>query len=129
MTVEGESKLVRQLIMEETRLRLTQLAHWTIDEWRLLRPLTAGASRAGTKLSSHSGVCPIVPAVRVLEIVQATLDVHPGHELHDMLAMTWTHLAIFGTALDAILLPIVPGPIARAARRLLSCCRCSKRMT
>ena len=54
-----------------------------------LRPLTAGASRAGTKLSSHSGVCPIVPAgVRVFKVVQAILDLlHPGHELHDMPAV------------------------------------------
>ena len=79
-------------------------------------------------MGSNSRVCPIVPAgICVLEVVKTTLDcLHLDHELNDMFAVSWAYLALLGVVLEAILPPRVPGPAAWTARRLLSCCRCSR---
>ena len=64
--------------------------------------------------------------VLIFELIQAVLGVvHPGHELHDVLAVTRTYLAVFGAGLGSTLLPTVPGPIARAACWFSSGCRSS----
>ena len=126
MPIEAEAGLIRELVVEEVRIRFRQEAHRAVDDRSLGRPFTAMATGARAELSSHCGVGPIVAAVvDVLKVVQTALDCfHLGHESHHVLAMAWANLAFVRAALKSALMARVKGAIARLTGRLTSARTC-----